>query len=596
MRRLGLTVVTLVWAMSAPAAHALELTVRYEPQATAADRSDTRRDADVALRARSASLNVDAVSGDATALSELRADPDVLWAEPAHGRSVDMADGVPTFAGAGWRTQWPLGGSGQLTNISTYVDVPDAVNMNVGEAWRRSLGEGVTVAAVDTGIGRENVGFAGRLDHKYQNWDTPPADMGGALLPGIDYETGGPAGLDVNGGHGSHVMGIMIGREGASTMGVAPLATGLPVRALFSGSTDAHTAMGLDYAAQRAKVVNGSFGGSSRSQAEVDAIRAHPDVLFVFSAGNSNADAATNYPCNTPEPNVLCVGATDIHDLAASFSNFSATVVDLHAPGVNINAAASSTTYTVGSVPKSGTSMAAPHVSGVAALLWARHPTATVAQVRQAILQGATPIIGLDGLSRTGRRVDADGAMDALDTEMGVVTPDPPAPTPDPPAPDPTAPPAPTPGPTPVPPAVTPVPPAPSPQPTAPTTPSLPFAPAPTTTPPSTSTAPVARPGVARAPSDTPSVRRATVISTVRSARGALQFTLSAPGRVSFQFRALRCATRCPTPVKRTVALQAGTHRVTIARRMVGASLAPGRWQAVIRLDGQTTTLTFTVR
>ena len=146
-----------------------------------------------------------------------------------------------------------------------------------------------------------------------------------------------------------------------------------------------------------------------RRRRSTNAIAAHPDTLYVVSAGNDNADAALYMPCNATAANVVCVGASDNRDLRASFSNFSATAVDLYAPGESILSATSTASYTFAN----GTSMAAPHVAGVAALLAAAEPGTTTIERRTALLSSVDVRGSLAGLSVTSGRLNADGALTA---------------------------------------------------------------------------------------------------------------------------------------------------------------------------------------
>ncbi|MGH2691761.1 MAG: S8 family serine peptidase, partial [Actinomycetota bacterium] len=137
-------------------------------------------------------------------------------------------------------------------------------------------------------------------------------------------------------------------------------------------------------------------------------------TLFVVAAGNdsTNNDVQPKYPCNIKLPNVLCVAATDEFNGIASFSNYGMSV-DLAAPGVRIL-----TTHPDGYVEFHGSSAATPHVSGVAALLWARHPGASVDQIAQALVKGVEQLPQLTGKTFAGGRLNAAGALRQLGDDV----------------------------------------------------------------------------------------------------------------------------------------------------------------------------------
>jgi subtilisin family serine protease len=144
-------------------------------------------------------------------------------------------------------------------------------------------------------------------------------------------------------GHGTHVAGIVGGAsgDGFGVTGVSPNVRILPLRALDdTGSGDTTwIAAAFTYAADHgAKVVNASLGAAGVDEALHAAIASRPNTLFVVAAGNSGANNDTSdvYPCTDPDPNVICVAASDQNDNLASFSNYGATSVDLAAPGENI--------------------------------------------------------------------------------------------------------------------------------------------------------------------------------------------------------------------------------------------------------------------
>jgi len=229
-------------------------------------------------------------------------------------------------------------------------------------------GSNVYAFIIDTGLRVDHVEFAGRV------------------LPGYGAIADGQGTNDCN-GHGTHVAGTV----GGSTWGVAKQVRLVPVRVLDcagSGSLSGVIA-GIDWTASssmRPAVANLSLGGglsSSINQAVAGATA--KGVTMVVAAGNENVDACTRSPAS--EPSAITVGATTSADQRASYSNFG-TCVDLFAPGSSITSAWNSSVNATNTI--SGTSMAAPHVAGVAALILQGNPSATPAAVAEAIRSQAT--------------------------------------------------------------------------------------------------------------------------------------------------------------------------------------------------------------
>ena len=230
-------------------------------------------------------------------------------------------------------------------------------------------GTGATIYVIDTGT---------RLTH---------TEFTGRVLPGAYSVMDGNLSNDCN-GHGTHVMGTL----GGSTFGVAKKATLIPVRVLDCAGAGSITGIvaGIDWviANKRPTSVANMSLEAGASAALDTAVRnmINAGIPTIVAAGNSNLDACTVSPGRMPE--AITVAATARTDARSTFSNWG-TCVKLHAPGTDILSA----TYTANSATLvlSGTSMAAPHVAGVAALYLAQNPNATVAQVRNALLAGAVP-------------------------------------------------------------------------------------------------------------------------------------------------------------------------------------------------------------
>ena len=231
-----------------------------------------------------------------------------------------------------------------------------------------STGEGVTAYIVDTGIRSTHTEFAGRM------------------LPGYTAFVDEYGSEDCH-SHGTHVAGTV----GGSVFGVAKDVRLVPVRVLnCSGSgTASGIIAGLDWIAATRRgpaVVNMSLGGGASAALDT-AVRnlVASGVTVVVAAGNSNADACNYSPARVLE--AMTTGATASNDSRASYSNFG-TCVDLFAPGSSVRSAL--ITSDTSSGLKTGTSMAAPHVAGVAALVLQGTPTASPAQVARAVIDAAT--------------------------------------------------------------------------------------------------------------------------------------------------------------------------------------------------------------
>jgi serine protease len=222
-------------------------------------------------------------------------------------------------------------------------------------------------------------------------------EFSGRMGNGFDAVTSGGNANDCH-GHGTHVAGTV----GGTTYGVAKGVTIHPVRVLgCTGSgTNAGVIAGMDWVAQNRvlpAVANMSLGGGA-SQATDDAVArmTAAGVTVVVAAGNDNAsDACTKSPARAPS--AITVGSTTSTDARSSFSNVG-TCLDIFAPGSSITSAWFTSPTATNTI--SGTSMASPHVAGGAALYLATNPTATPAQVTQALTSSATPGIVTD--ARTG--------------------------------------------------------------------------------------------------------------------------------------------------------------------------------------------------
>ena len=231
-----------------------------------------------------------------------------------------------------------------------------------------SKAAGVTAYILDTGV---------RLTH---------SEFGGRATSGYDFIDKDSDASDCQ-GHGTHVAGTVAG----ATYGVAKQAKIVSVRVLGCDGSGSYSAIiaGVDWVTKNAvkpAVANMSLGGSASSSLDT-AIKNSiaSGVTYAVAAGNENKDACAVSPARTPE--AITVGATDATDARASYSNYG-SCVDIFGPGSNVLSSMKGSDTASGRM--SGTSMATPHVTGVAALYLANNPALTPAQVRDAMVADAT--------------------------------------------------------------------------------------------------------------------------------------------------------------------------------------------------------------
>jgi subtilisin family serine protease len=250
------------------------------------------------------------------------------------------------------------------------LDRIDQRNLPLNNTYNyTATGAGVHAYIIDTGI---------RITH---------TQFGGRTGNGFTAINDGNGTNDCN-GHGTHVSGTV----GGSTYGVAKSVTLHPVRVLScSGSgSNAGVIAGVDWVTAnhvKPAVANMSLGGgisTALDNAVANSIAA--GVTYAIAAGNSNANACNSSPARTPS--AITVGSTTNTDARSSFSNFG-TCVDIFAPGSSITSSWNTSDSATNTI--SGTSMATPHVAGVAALFLQGNPTASAATVTAGIINTATP-------------------------------------------------------------------------------------------------------------------------------------------------------------------------------------------------------------
>ena len=367
-------------------------------------------------------------NADAEAVAEEYTESGLVeYAQPNYEIRLDDPT-VPPFGDAFYRRalgqpndpqfgqQWALNNVGQDGG-------KERADIDALKAWLKTRGsDKVVVAVLDTGVDYTHSDLVSNIWIRPDSIPEYADDELGRFddIHGFDADTNAADPMDDN-GHGTHCAGI-IGAEGDNGVGIAGINWSvkiMPLKFLGRGGfgTTKNAIEAINYAIDRKKhgvnirVINASWGSTQYSRALEDAIRAAGEegILFVAAAGNNGTDndKRAHYPSNYNLPNVISVAALDRTDSLTSFSNFGAKTVHIAAPGRDILSTWLGDVYR----DASGTSMAAPQVSGVAGLILASEPRISVAKLRERILGSVDKIPALDGKIASGGRLNAAKAL-----------------------------------------------------------------------------------------------------------------------------------------------------------------------------------------
>ena len=354
------------------------------------------------------------------AVARLKRNQLMKTVEPNYVLPVQAVPNDPLF-----ERQWALQDAGS-------VAMTKPADINMSAAWAQTHGfSGVVIAVIDTGVDFTHEDLAANIWHNPgeipgngidddQNgytddiigWDFVDARSG---ADGEDFSTPDNDPMD-NHGHGTHVAGIAaaVGNNGLGIAGVAWNCKIMPLRAAYKTTSGEmmvashQAAQAIIYAADNgAHIINLSWASNHRSILVERAIAyaAESGVLVCAASGNQNTDAPA-YPAAFDNPAIISVGSVDRNGNKAFNSNYGSWV-DVCAPGVAIYSTYPNNQYRF----MSGTSMATPVVSGIAALIWSLNPNPTNLQVKDIILNSVDYLDSLVGMVLTGGQVNANNAL-----------------------------------------------------------------------------------------------------------------------------------------------------------------------------------------
>jgi len=329
-------------------------------------------------------------------------------------------------------------------NDPRYGEQWDWPKIDAPTAWSKSTGShNVVVTDIDTGMDYNHEDLAANAWKNTEECKGKKGvddDKNGYVddCHGIDTINGDSDPIDDQ-GHGTHTAGTIgaVGNNGVGVTGMNWNVQVMPCKSHnSSGSGSVSSIIECFQYVKMEKVkygfdiiaTNNSYGSCpeacDNNPATKEAIAAlvKPGVIMAFAAGNAprDNDIRPNYPSNYDLPNIIGVAATDVNDGLASFSQWGLRSVDVGAPGVGVLSTFPDDTY--GSI--SGTSMATPHVAGLAALLHAGDKDLDWWAIRNLILAGGDKVSSLDGKTVSGRRINAAGSMSCSGVKLfGMLSP-----------------------------------------------------------------------------------------------------------------------------------------------------------------------------
>ena len=324
------------------------------------------------------------------AIDQLEQRGDIYSAEPNYLQTFNLAPNDPEYTTG---DQWAI----------DKISLPSAWNLTTGSSTIR-------VGVIDSGIDASHPDLVNRVNTSLSRSFSP------------DFSSGTE---DIH-GHGTHVAGI-IAAQGNNSVGIVGTCWNIELVSLRVATPDGKfyrdaVIEAIQYAEEKGIPILNYSGGSSENQSSDTAYAvaiSNYSGLFVCSAGNESTDndEIPHYPSSCDLANVIAVGNSTSTDTCAASSNYGQTSVDLFAPGASIlscypsqlciGGSCGASHHTNGYHSLTGTSMAAPYVAGVAALILSKHPTISISHLKPGIMNNCDLVSQLSGKCVTGGRLNA---------------------------------------------------------------------------------------------------------------------------------------------------------------------------------------------